>query len=194
MEFVTAVFPFLVDIGANSTCSNLRYDCVRVMIRMIYAVQANAQLLTFLKDVPLAAYISSTLSSSKNLALVALAVQLVSVLLQKLPDLYLPLFDSEGVFFELKQKASVPPCKKPTIKSNLKSASSSKLQPTSASTSALDRPKSYSQLDSTKSGSGSQIDNSAAATLGRLLQQQSRICRIHFTNFLVFSVPDNSAR
>jgi hypothetical protein len=63
---------------------------------MIYAVNGNDQLLTFLKDVPLASYISSTLSSNKNLALIALAIQLVSVLLDKLPDLYLPLFDAEG--------------------------------------------------------------------------------------------------
>lgn len=96
LEFVGAIFPLLVDIGSNSTCTNLRYDCVRVMIRMVYAVHGNDQLLTFLKDVPLAAYISSTLSSNKNLALIALAVQLVSVLLDKLPELYLPLFDSEG--------------------------------------------------------------------------------------------------
>jgi E3 ubiquitin-protein ligase TRIP12 len=96
LEFVGSIFPLLVDIGSNSTDSVLRYDCVRVMVRMLYAVRANAQLLTCLKDVPLAAYISSTLSSSKNVALVALAVQLSNVLLEKLPDLYIPLFDSEG--------------------------------------------------------------------------------------------------
>ncbi|CAD5228981.1 unnamed protein product [Bursaphelenchus okinawaensis] len=104
LEYIVSIFPLLVEIGASSTCSTLKYDCMRVMLRMVYAVDGKAQLLTFLEKVPLASYISNTLSSSKNLALVCLAMQITHVLMDKLPDLYTPLFEAEGVFYEIKKR------------------------------------------------------------------------------------------
>ena len=95
-EFIAAMFPLLVEIGSSSTCVNLRYDCVRVMLRMVCAVKSGERLRRFLEDISLAAFIASTLASSKYLALVALAIQLVNVLLDKLPELYAPLLESEG--------------------------------------------------------------------------------------------------
>lgn len=74
-EFIAAMFPLLVEIGSSSTCVNLRYDCVRVMLRMVCAVQCEEQLRKFLQEISLAAFIASTLSSSKYLALLALAIQ-----------------------------------------------------------------------------------------------------------------------
>ncbi|KAI6244075.1 Thyroid hormone receptor interactor 12 [Aphelenchoides fujianensis] len=151
LDFIAAVFPLLVEIGSSSTCVNLRYDCVRVMLRMVYA------------DIPLAAYISSTLSSSKNLALIALAIQLVGALLEKLPDLYMPLFEAEGVFFELKRKATMTPVKKTPVKSShSQSPSSSRSKERHHQRRAADA----------LAVDNSMLEGQAAAALGRLLQQQ----------------------
>jgi hypothetical protein len=173
LEFVRTIFPLLVEIGSNSTCSNLRYDSVRVMTRMIYAVQSHDSLLSFLKEAHLASYISGTLSSSKNVALVALAIQLVSVLLEKMPDLYVPLFESEGVFFELKRKATASPMKKTPVKStHSMSPSLSRHTHSGSSTPTIDRHASRSQpVDSTRYDNA-QLDSPAAAALSRLLQHQ----------------------
>ena len=104
------MFPLLVEIGSSSTCVNLRYDCVRVMLRMVCAVQSEEQLCNFLQEISLAAFIASTLSSSKYLALLALAIQLVNVLLEKLPTLYIPLFEAEGAIWRANklQRLRVP--------------------------------------------------------------------------------------
>uniref|UniRef100_A0A1I7SMU8 E3 ubiquitin-protein ligase n=1 Tax=Bursaphelenchus xylophilus TaxID=6326 RepID=A0A1I7SMU8_BURXY len=107
LECAVSIFPLLVEIGSSSTCSTLRYDSMRVMLRMVYAVDGKDQLLTFLKEVPLASYISNTLSTSKNLALVCLAIQMTHVLLDKLPGLYTPLFEAEGVFFEMTKRSEM---------------------------------------------------------------------------------------
>ncbi|KAI6205573.1 Thyroid hormone receptor interactor 12 [Aphelenchoides besseyi] len=164
LDFIATVFPLLVEIGSSSTCVNLRYDCVRVMLRMLYAVEAKDKLLSFLHEIPLAAYISSTLSSSKNLALVALAIQLVGALLEKLPDLYMPLFEAEGVFFELKRRSIMTP----TRKSNSKSSHSSS---PSGSRTKLSEKHHRRAVEHNIDTTG--LDAPAAAALGRLLQQQS---------------------
>lgn len=75
------------------------------MVRMIYAVESETQLRKVLKDVPLAIYISSTLSNNKNLGVLVSSVQLVHILLDKIPHLYVPLLESEGVFHEIEKIA-----------------------------------------------------------------------------------------
>ncbi|KAI6173302.1 Thyroid hormone receptor interactor 12 [Aphelenchoides besseyi] len=169
LDFIATVFPLLVEIGSSSTCVNLRYDCVRVMLRMLYAVEDKDKLLSFLHEIPLAAYISSTLSSSKNLALVALAIQLVGALLEKLPDLYMPLFEAEGVFFELKRRSVMAP----TRKSNSKSSHSSSPPGSRTKPSEKHHRRAVEHNIDTAG-----LDAPAAAALGRLLQQQSASTQI----------------
>lgn len=68
-------------------------------MRMINAVESEVNLRKILSDVPLAIYISSTLSTSKkNYTVLVSALELVSVLLEKIPNLYAPLLESEGIF------------------------------------------------------------------------------------------------
>ncbi|KAL3108718.1 hypothetical protein niasHT_018984 [Heterodera trifolii] len=46
-------------------------------------------------DIPLAVYIAAMLSSNRNLGVLLSALQLAKVLLEKLPMLYIPLFETE---------------------------------------------------------------------------------------------------
>lgn len=71
-------------------------------MRMINAVESEKDLRKILSDVPLAIYISSTLSTcKKNYSILVLVLELVAVLLDKIPTLYTPLFESEGVFYAI---------------------------------------------------------------------------------------------
>ena len=98
-ELIRMHFPILVEIGTATSCSNLRYEATRTMMRMIYSVESESELKSILNNLPLASYIFSTLSSNKSHAVIASALQLIHVLLDKLPRLYVPLFEAEGVFF-----------------------------------------------------------------------------------------------
>lgn len=77
----------------------MRFEILRVMMRMINTVESEVNLRKILSDVPLAIYISSTLSTSKkNYPVLVSALELVGVLLDKIPNLYAPLLESEGNF------------------------------------------------------------------------------------------------
>lgn len=77
----------------------MRFEILRVMMRMINSVESEVNLRKILSDVPLAIYISSTLSTSKkNYPVLVSALELVGVLLDKIPNLYAPLLESEGNF------------------------------------------------------------------------------------------------
>lgn len=67
------------------------------MLRMIYPSETT-HLKEVLNEVPLAGHVASALASprSKDLCIVASALQLVHLVLDKLPELYVPLFRREG--------------------------------------------------------------------------------------------------
>lgn len=67
------------------------------MLRMVYPSQSEL-LKSILNDLPVAGHIASALASprSKDLCIVASALQLVHLILDKLPELYAPLFRREG--------------------------------------------------------------------------------------------------
>uniref|UniRef100_A0A7E4VH56 E3 ubiquitin-protein ligase n=1 Tax=Panagrellus redivivus TaxID=6233 RepID=A0A7E4VH56_PANRE len=102
IELVSMVFPLLVEIGSDTSCANLRYESTRVMMHMMYAIESESQLKKVLNNLPLATYIASLLSSNRNHCVTVSALQLVHVMLDKLPRLYVPLFESEGVFHMIK--------------------------------------------------------------------------------------------
>lgn len=81
----------------------MRYDSLHVMNRMLSAVENKSQLNNILCNVPLASYISNTLSSNKSPGVIISSLQLIHNVLTKLPQLYVPLFEQEGVFFEVKK-------------------------------------------------------------------------------------------
>lgn len=67
---------------------------------MVYP--SNAELLKSLGELPLAGHVASALASprSKDLCVVASALQLVHILVERLPALYVPLFKREGSFYK----------------------------------------------------------------------------------------------
>ncbi|VDN51984.1 unnamed protein product [Dracunculus medinensis] len=90
----------------------LRYESLRLMLRMVYP--SNAELLKSLGELPLAGHVASALASprSKDLCVVASALQLVHILVERLPALYVPLFKREGVAHEV-EKLSKMKCESP---------------------------------------------------------------------------------
>ncbi|KAL3109775.1 hypothetical protein niasHT_012992 [Heterodera trifolii] len=107
------LFPLFVEIGTNSTCAQLRHESLNVMMKMCCAVDSAEQLEPVLRDIPLAVYIAAMLSSNRNLGVLLSALQLAKVLLEKLPMLYIPLFETEGVFHEIQRLTA--PLQSPTI-------------------------------------------------------------------------------
>uniref|UniRef100_A0A1I8B2K2 E3 ubiquitin-protein ligase n=1 Tax=Meloidogyne hapla TaxID=6305 RepID=A0A1I8B2K2_MELHA len=110
------LIPLLVDIGSNSTCSQLRNESLNVMssiVKMVDKVDTLEPILRNYCDIPLAVFITQMLSSNRNLGTLLSSLQLSRALLDKLPQLYIPLFESEGVFHETRRL--MLPIESPTI-------------------------------------------------------------------------------
>lgn len=107
------LFPLLVEIGSVSSCSQLRNESLNVMMKMIKMVDKVDHLEPILRDIPLAVYITQMLSSNRNLGILLSSLQLSRALLDKLPRLYIPLFEAEGVFHEAARLTS--PIESPVI-------------------------------------------------------------------------------
>lgn len=107
------LIPLLVDIGSNSTCSQLRNESLNVMSSIVKMVDKVDTLEPILRDIPLAVFITQMLSSNRNLGTLLSSLQLSRALLDKLPQLYIPLFESEGVFHETRRL--MLPIESPTI-------------------------------------------------------------------------------
>ncbi|CAI4228739.1 unnamed protein product [Auanema sp. JU1783] len=105
---VASLFPVLVAIDGSSSGPALRFECLRVMLRMICPMSANV-LRVVLSDLPLSGHIASALASprSKDLSIVVAALQMVHILLEKMDDIYAPLFRKEGVAHEVQKLAAL---------------------------------------------------------------------------------------
>lgn len=121
-QVVQMLFPILVEIDGSSSGPALRYESLRVMLRMVYPTEAPL-LKEVLNELPLAGHIASALASprSKDLCIVASALQLVHLVLDKLPELYSALFRREGVAHEvekLSRMKSESPVTLPPVRSS----------------------------------------------------------------------------
>ncbi|MFH4980867.1 hypothetical protein AB6A40_007576 [Gnathostoma spinigerum] len=103
-QVVRLLFPILVEIDGSSSGPALRYESLRVMLRMIQS-SSPGFLKGVLSELPLAGHIASALASprSKDLCVVASALQLCHLLLEKMSDVYIPLFTREGVAHEVEK-------------------------------------------------------------------------------------------
>ncbi|KAM3728915.1 E3 ubiquitin-protein ligase [Dirofilaria immitis] len=103
-QVVQLLLPILVEIDGSSSGPALRYESLRVTLRMIYPSDVRV-LKDILANLPLAGHIASALASarSKDLCVVASALQLAHLLLDKFPDMYEPLFKREGVAHEIEK-------------------------------------------------------------------------------------------
>ncbi|OZC06632.1 hypothetical protein X798_06384 [Onchocerca flexuosa] len=103
-QVVQLLLPILVEIDGSSSGPALRYESLRVTLRMIYPSDVRV-LKDILANLPLSGHIASALASSrsKDLCVVASALQLAHLLLDKFPDMYEPLFKREGVAHEIEK-------------------------------------------------------------------------------------------
>ncbi|KAK6111818.1 HECT-domain (ubiquitin-transferase) family protein [Brugia pahangi] len=103
-QVVQLLLPILVEIDGSSSGPALRYESLRVTLRMIYPSDVRV-LKDILANLPLAGHIASALTSarSKDLCVVASALQLAHLLLDKFPDMYELLFKREGVAHEIEK-------------------------------------------------------------------------------------------
>ncbi|CDO68376.1 hypothetical protein BN946_scf184815.g23 [Trametes cinnabarina] len=106
-RFLRLIIPILVDVYAASVNTPVR---VRTLTGLLKAVSflSGEELKQVFSFVPIASFASSILSSKDHPSLVIGALQLVELLLAKVPTEYKPVFRREGVFHEIESLASRP--------------------------------------------------------------------------------------
>ncbi|KIK61678.1 hypothetical protein GYMLUDRAFT_42696 [Collybiopsis luxurians FD-317 M1] len=99
-RFMQLTVPILIDVYAASVNTPVRVKTLTGLLKAASFLDADGlkQVLTF---VPVASFTSSILSSRDHPTLVIGALQLVDLLLSKVPSLYKPAFRREGVFHEI---------------------------------------------------------------------------------------------
>ncbi|TRM65525.1 hypothetical protein BD626DRAFT_489037 [Schizophyllum amplum] len=103
--FMQLIVPILIDVYAASVNISLRTKTLTGLLKAVSFLDADGiqQVLTF---VPVAGFVSSVLSSRDHPSLVIGALQLVDLLLARVPALYKPSFRREGVFHEIESLAA----------------------------------------------------------------------------------------
>ncbi|KAJ6620558.1 hypothetical protein B0H10DRAFT_2020828 [Mycena sp. CBHHK59/15] len=99
-RFMQLMVPILIDVYAASVITPVRVKTLTGLLKAVSFLDADGlkRVLTF---VPVASFASSILSSKDHPTLVIGALQLVDLLLTKVPALYKPTFRREGVFHEI---------------------------------------------------------------------------------------------
>ncbi|KAJ7252448.1 hypothetical protein C8J57DRAFT_1077385 [Mycena rebaudengoi] len=99
-RFMDLMVPILIDVYAASVITPVRVKTLTGLLKAVSFLDADGlkRVLTF---VPVASFASSILSSKDHPTLVIGALQLVDLLLTKVPALYKPTFRREGVFHEI---------------------------------------------------------------------------------------------
>ncbi|KAJ7066382.1 ubiquitin-protein ligase [Mycena amicta] len=99
-RFMELMVPILIDVYAASVISSIRIKTLTALLKAVSFLEADGlkRVLTF---VPVASFASSILSSKDHPTLVIGALQLVDLLLAKVPTSYKPAFRREGVFHEI---------------------------------------------------------------------------------------------
>ncbi|KIY44943.1 hypothetical protein FISHEDRAFT_50340 [Fistulina hepatica ATCC 64428] len=105
--FMELIVPILIEVYAASVATTLRVKTLTALLKAVSFLDADG-LAHVLKYVPVAAFASSILSSKDHPSLVLGALQLVDLLLGKLPAWYKPTFRREGVFHEIEMLAERP--------------------------------------------------------------------------------------
>ncbi|KAF9047194.1 hypothetical protein BDZ89DRAFT_1058246 [Hymenopellis radicata] len=104
-RFMHLMVPILIDVYAASVITPVRVKTLTGLLKAISFLDADG-LKSALTFVPVASFASSILSSKDHPTLVIGALQLVDLLLTKVPALYKPTFKREGVFHEIEALAA----------------------------------------------------------------------------------------
>ncbi|KAJ9093566.1 hypothetical protein QFC19_008293 [Naganishia cerealis] len=119
--FIRVMLPVLVEVYGASAATKVRIKVLGAISRAI-AFCDEDKLQHALKSVPLASFLSSILSNRDNAAFVLGALQIIELLLMKMPEIYSRSFHREGVFFEVERLA------KETLSPTAKSSQREQLQ------------------------------------------------------------------
>ncbi|KAF8557697.1 hypothetical protein OG21DRAFT_1434490 [Imleria badia] len=104
-RFMQLMIPILIDVYAASVITPIRVKTLTGLLKAVGFLEG-VELGTALHLVPVASFASSILSSKDHPSLIIGALQLVDLLLQKLPSEYRPALRREGVFHEIEVSAS----------------------------------------------------------------------------------------
>ncbi|KAJ9122448.1 hypothetical protein QFC22_001873 [Naganishia vaughanmartiniae] len=102
--FIRVMLPVLVEVYGASAATKVRIKVLGAISRAI-AFCDEEKLGHALKSVPLASFLSSILSNRDNEAFVLGALQIIELLISKMPTIYSRSFHREGVFFEVERLA-----------------------------------------------------------------------------------------
>lgn len=152
-RFVQILMPILIDVYAASVVTPIRVKTLTGLLKAVSFLDADAIRQVFLVScillafmsmknfnyhpqfVPIASFASSILSSKDHPSLVIAALQLVDLLMGKVPHLYKPAFRREGVFYEIESIAE-----RPLLSSRLKEKEKEKDSAESAEPMSLPAP------------------------------------------------------
>ncbi|KAG9312850.1 hypothetical protein JVU11DRAFT_6281 [Chiua virens] len=104
-RFMQLMVPILIDVYAASVNTPIRVKTLTGLLKAVGFLEG-VELNTALHLVPVASFASSILSSKDHPSLIIGALQLVDILLQKLPSEYRPALRREGVSHEIEVLAS----------------------------------------------------------------------------------------
>lgn len=106
-KFMQLLVPILIDVYAASVITPVRIKTLTGLLKAVSFLDGDG-LKRVLMFVPVASFASSILSSKDHPSLVIGALQLVDLLLAKVPLLYKPTFRREGVFHEIESLGERP--------------------------------------------------------------------------------------
>ncbi|KAM4042651.1 E3 ubiquitin-protein ligase TRIP12-like isoform 1-T2 [Anomaloglossus baeobatrachus] len=102
-SFINTLFGALYEVYSSSAGPDITHNCIRAILSIIYF--ADAKLLKdVLKNHAVSSHITSMLSSQDHKVVVG-ALQMIEILMQKLPDIFSVYFRREGVMREIKNLA-----------------------------------------------------------------------------------------
>ncbi|KAG8874928.1 Ubiquitin fusion degradation protein 4 [Tulasnella sp. 331] len=105
LGFMRSMVPILVDVYAASVATQVRSRSLAGILKAISWLEAD-ELGLVLRNVPIASFVGSVISSKDNPALVIGALQIVEILLSRFPQQYRMAFRREGVLHEIEIRAT----------------------------------------------------------------------------------------
>ncbi|XP_068152021.1 LOW QUALITY PROTEIN: E3 ubiquitin-protein ligase TRIP12 [Drosophila tropicalis] len=118
-DFIKHIFNVLYEVYSSSAGPNVRYKCLRALLRMVY--YATPELLRqVLKYQLVSSHIAGMLGSN-DLRIVVGALQMAEILMRQLPDIFGTHFRREGVIYQFTQLTDPnnPICSQPSPKPTL---------------------------------------------------------------------------
>jgi len=103
-NFISSLFGVLYEIYSSSAGPSVRHKCLTALLRIIYYSPVDS-LHRILKDHPVSSHIAAMLGSTDQRILVG-AIQMASILMEKLPDIFSVYFRREGVMHQFKKLAN----------------------------------------------------------------------------------------